>query len=49
MILSKITYNHGSLRNKTKDLNKNFKLHGLIKSYRQQMILRIIIYNHRSS
>ena len=34
---------------KTKDLNKNFKQHGLIKSYKQQLISRIIINSYRSS
>ena len=36
-----MVYNHGSPRIKTTYLNKIFKKHGLIKSYKEQMIISI--------
>ena len=47
MISRKMVYNHGSPRIKTTDLNKNFKKHGLIKSYKQQMIISIKLHTIR--
>ena len=48
MILIKIICSLGSSWIKTRDLNKNFKSHKLIKSYKQQMISRKIIYSRES-
>ena len=47
MILRKMVYNNGSPRIKTTDLNKIFKKHGLIKSYKQQTIILIKIRNNQ--
>ena len=45
-----MVYNQGSPRIKTTYLNKIFKKHGLIKSYKEQMIISIkIIHNQGSS
>ena len=50
MISRKMVYSHGSPRIKTTDLNKILKKHGLIKSYKQQMIISMkIIHNQESS
>ena len=50
MISRNMVYNQGSPRIKTTDLNKFFKKHGLIKSYKQQMIISMkIIHNQGSS
>ena len=50
MISRKMVYSHGSPRIKTTDLNKILKKHGLIKSYKQQMIISMkIIHNQGSS
>ena len=44
-----MVYNHGSPRIKTTDLNNIFKKHGLIKSYKQQMIISIKITHNQGS
>ena len=49
MISRKIIYTHVSSRVKTKDLNKISKLHGIMKSYKHQIISRNFIYNNGSS
>ena len=49
MISWKAIYSYGSSRAKTKDWNKILNQHGLIKSYKQQMIPTKITHSNELS